>query len=350
MDSRPDKRKAALAGKAPPPRLPWNPRSKWCSSRSKVRSSRCPQTNGNLIYDDFATQCRAEHDEVVSLGGLHILGTERHEARRIDNQLRGRAGRQGDPGSSRFFLSLEDELLRVFGGERIRALMYRLGMTEGVPIESRIISRQIENAQKARESHNFEMRKHLLEYDDVMNRQRETIYSIRRSMLEGRDQKDYVLGLADDIAVNLVETYCPREQHPEQWNTTQFTGEALRQFGLDLKTAGINLADLNHDDLLENLQKALHTRYEEKEKLFGLEMMRWLERRIVLDVVDNQWKDHLLTLDHLKEGINLRGYGQKDPLVEFKKEAFILFEDMMERINSETIRYLFLVQPRPAGG
>jgi preprotein translocase subunit SecA len=304
-----------------------------------------PADQWKPVYDDFARQCRVEHDEVVSLGGLHILGTERHEARRIDNQLRGRAGRQGDPGSSRFFLSLEDELLRVFGGERIRALMYRLGMTEGVPIESRIISRQIENAQKARESHNFEMRKHLLEYDDVMNRQRETIYSIRRSMLEGRDQKDYVLGLADDIAVNLVETYCPREQHPEQWNTTQFAGEALRQFGLDLKTAGINLADLNHDDLLENLQKALHTRYEEKEKLFGLEMIRWLERRIVLDVVDNQWKDHLLTLDHLKEGINLRGYGQKDPLVEFKKEAFILFEDMMERINSETIRYLFLVQP-----
>jgi preprotein translocase subunit SecA len=304
-----------------------------------------PADQWKPVYDEFARQCRTEHDEVVSLGGLHILGTERHEARRIDNQLRGRAGRQGDPGSSRFFLSLEDELLRVFGGERIRALMYRLGMTEGVPIESRIISRQIENAQKARESHNFEMRKHLLEYDDVMNRQRETIYSIRRSMLEGRDQKDYVLGLADDIAVNLVETYCPREQHPEQWNTTQFTGEALRQFGLDLKTAGINLADLNHDDLLENLEKALHTRYEEKEKLFGLETMRWLERRIVLDVVDNQWKDHLLTLDHLKEGINLRGYGQKDPLVEFKKEAFILFEDMMERINSETIRYLYLVQP-----
>ncbi|HXQ97189.1 MAG TPA: preprotein translocase subunit SecA [Candidatus Limnocylindrales bacterium] len=305
-----------------------------------------PSDQWKPVYDDFAKQCRAEHDEVVALGGLHILGTERHEARRIDNQLRGRAGRQGDPGSSRFFLSLEDELLRVFGGERVRALMYRLGMTEGVPIESKIISRQIENAQKAREGHNFEMRKHLLEYDDVMNRQRETIYSIRRSMLEGRDQKDYVLGLADDISVNLVETYCPREQHPEQWNTTQFTGEGLRQFGLDPKGAGLDLAELSHDDLVEGLQKALHARYEEKEKLFGPEMMRWLERRIVLDVVDNQWKDHLLSLDHLKEGINLRGYGQKDPLVEFKKEAFTLFEDMMDRINSETIRYLFLVQPK----
>jgi len=304
-----------------------------------------PADQWKPIYDEFAAQCKAEHDEVVALGGLHILGTERHEARRIDNQLRGRAGRQGDPGSSRFFLSLDDDLLRIFGGERIKALMYRVGMTEGVPLESKMLSRQIENSQKAREAHNFEMRKHLLEYDDVMNRQRETIYSIRRSMLEGREQKEYVMGLADDLAINVVESYCPREQHPSQWNTVQFSGEVLRQFGLDVKSAGINLAEISHDDLVDDLQKALLTRYEEKEKLFGPEMMRWLERRIVLDVVDNQWKDHLLTLDHLKEGINLRGYGQKDPLVEFKKEAFTLFEDMMERINSETIRYLFLVQP-----
>jgi preprotein translocase subunit SecA len=304
-----------------------------------------PADQWKPIYDEFAAQCKAEHDEVVALGGLHILGTERHEARRIDNQLRGRAGRQGDPGSSRFFLSLDDDLLRIFGGERIKALMYRVGMTEGVPLESKMLSRQIENSQKAREAHNFEMRKHLLEYDDVMNRQRETIYSIRRSMLEGREQKEYVMGLADDLAINVIESYCPREQHPGQWNTVQFTGEVLRQFGLDLKAAGIDLTQVTHDDLVDELQKALLVRYEEKEKLFGPEMMRWLERRIVLDVVDNQWKDHLLTLDHLKEGINLRGYGQKDPLVEFKKEAFTLFEDMMERINSETIRYLFLVQP-----
>jgi preprotein translocase subunit SecA len=304
-----------------------------------------PADKWKPIYDEFAAQCKAEHDEVVALGGLHILGTERHEARRIDNQLRGRAGRQGDPGSSRFFLSLDDDLLRIFGGERIKALMFRVGMTEGVPIESRIISRRIETAQKAREAHNFEMRKHLLEYDDVMNRQRETIYSIRRSMLEGRDQKEYVMGLANDLALNVIEAYCPSNQHPGQWNTVQFSGEVMRQFGVDLKAVGIDVANISHDDLEDELQKALLTRYEEKEKLFGPEMMRWLERRIVLDVVDNQWKDHLLTLDHLKEGINLRGYGQKDPLVEFKKEAFTLFEDMMERINSETIRYLFLVQP-----
>jgi preprotein translocase subunit SecA len=297
------------------------------------------------IYDQFAEQCKTEHDEVISLGGLHILGTERHEARRIDNQLRGRAGRQGDPGSSRFFLSLEDDLMRIFGGERIKALMYRLGMKEGIPIESKLISKRIENSQKEREAHNFEMRKHLLEYDDVMNKQRETVYSIRRSMLEGRDQKEYVLEIAGDLATGLADTYCPKDKHPEQWNTTQFAAEIFKQYGLDLKNIGIDPTQLNHEELIEQLHAALRTRYEEKEKLFGADMMRWLERRIILDRADTQWKDHLLTLDHLKEGINLRGYGQKDPLVEFKKEAFTLFEDMMARIDEETVRYLFLVQP-----
>ncbi len=297
------------------------------------------------ILQQFTEQCRTEHDEVVALGGLHILGTERHEARRIDNQLRGRAGRQGDPGSSRFFLSLEDDLLRIFGGERVKALMYRLGMTEGVPIESGLISRRIENAQKAVEAQNFEARKHLLEYDDVMNKQRETIYSIRRDVLEGKEQKDYLLGIAEDVAMELVQTYCPRETHPDQWNSTQLAGEVLAQFGLDMKSAGIDFAALSHDELADALVEKVKARYEEKEKLFGSEMMRWLERRIILDIVDTQWKDHLLSLDHLKEGIGLRGYAQKDPIVEFKKEAFNLFEDMMTRIDTETVRYLFLVQP-----
>jgi preprotein translocase subunit SecA len=297
------------------------------------------------IYSQFAEQCRAEHDEVVAMGGLHILGTERHEARRIDNQLRGRAGRQGDPGSSRFFLSLEDDLLRIFGGERVKALMYRLGMTEGVPIESRLISKRIENAQKAVEAQNFEARKHLLEYDDVMNKQRETIYSLRRSFLEGRDQKEFVLERAEAIANSLVENYCPREQHPDQWNVTQFANELLNQFGLDLKAAGVDLPRVNHDELAGTVLDKIQARYDEKEKLFGTEMLRWLERHILLDIVDAQWKDHLLTLDHLKEGIGLRGYGQKDPLVEFKKEAFTLFEDMMDRIDTEAVRFLFLMQP-----
>src|SRR5258708_1860521 len=296
------------------------------------------------VYEQFAEQCKSEHDEVVALGGLHILGTERHEARRIDNQLRGRAGRQGDPGSSRFFLSLEDDLMRIFGGERVKALMFRLGMTEGVPIESRMISSRIENAQKSVEAQNFDARKHLLEYDDVMNKQRETIYAIRRSALEGKDQRDYVLGIAEDVVRELVETFCPREQHPDQWNTTQFLAESNAQFGIDIKASGADPGAMSHDQLAGAAAEAVTKRYEEKENQFGADLMRWLERRIILDVVDSQWKDHLLSLDHLKEGIGLRGYAQKDPIVEFKKEAFTLFEDMMARIDNETIRYLFHIQ------
>jgi preprotein translocase subunit SecA len=297
------------------------------------------------LYEQFAAQCKAEHDEVVAMGGLHILGTERHEARRIDNQLRGRAGRQGDPGSSRFFLSLEDDLLRIFGGEKMQSIMFRLGMTEGVPIESRLISRRIEGAQKQVEAQNFEARKHLLEYDDVMNKQRETIYSLRRSFLEGRDQKEFVLERAEAIVNELVETYCPREQHPDQWNVTQFGNEMLNQFGLDPKAAGIDVAELGYDTLADTLLEKVRARYEDKESLFGAETLRWLERHILLDIVDAQWKDHLLTLDHLKEGIGLRGYGQKDPLVEFKKEAFTLFDELMNRIDTEAVRFLFLMQP-----
>jgi len=303
-----------------------------------------PQDAWKPVYDTFAEQCKAEHDEVVAVGGLHILGTERHEARRIDNQLRGRAGRQGDPGSSRFFLSLEDDLMRIFGGERVKQLMFRLGMTEGVPIESRLISSRIENAQKSVEAQNFDARKHLLEYDDVMNKQRETIYAIRRSALEGKDQRDYVLGIAEDVALESVDTYCPKEQHPGQWNTAQFLAEVHSQFGIDAKAAGADPGTLNHVQLADAVVEAVMNRYAEKEKQFSPDLMRWLERRIILDVVDTQWKDHLLSLDHLKEGIGLRGYGQKDPLVEFKKEAFILFEDMMTRIDNETVRYLFHVQ------
>ena len=303
-----------------------------------------PQDQWAPMFEQFAQQCKAEHDEVVALGGLHILGTERHEARRIDNQLRGRAGRQGDPGSSRFFLSLEDDLMRIFGGERVKQLMFRLGMTEGVPIESGMISSRIENAQKSVEAQNFDARKHLLEYDDVMNKQRETIYAIRRSALEGKDQRDYVLGIAEDVARELVNTYCPKEQHPGQWNTAQLLAEVHSQFGIDAKAAGADPAALNHEELSDAVAHAVAERYAEKEKQFSPDLLRWLERRIILDVVDSQWKDHLLSLDHLKEGIGLRGYGQKDPLVEFKKEAFILFEDMMARIDNETVRYLFHVQ------
>jgi len=223
--------------------------------------------------------------------------------------------------------------------------MYRLGMTEGVPIESGLISRRIENAQKAVEAQNFESRKHLLEYDDVMNKQRETIYSIRRSALEGKDQKEYALGIAEDLARGLVDTLLPARGSPRE---VERGSACRRSFGaVRHRPQGrrIDPLQFSHDQLAETLVEKVKKRYEEKEVQFGAPMMRWLERRIVLDIVDTQWKDHLLSLDHLKEGIGLRGYGQKDPLVEFKKEAFTLFEEMMERIESETVRYLFLIQP-----
>jgi preprotein translocase subunit SecA len=229
--------------------------------------------------------------------------------------------------------------------------MYRLGMTEGVPIESKLISKRIENAQKAVEAQNFEARKHLLEYDDVMNKQRETIYSLRRAILEGSDQKEMVLEKAEEIAFELVDIYCPKEQHPDEWNLTQFSNEMLNQFGFDPKAVGIDIANLNHDTMADALIEKVNARYEEKEKSFSAPTLRWLERHILLDVVDAQWKDHLLSLDHLKEGINLRGYAQKDPLVEFKREAFTLFDDLMDRIDKESVRFLFLMQQaRPDEG
>ena len=283
------------------------------------------------IHDQFAEQCRAERDEVIALGGLHILGTERHEARRIDNQLRGRAGRQGDPGSSRFYLSLEDDLLRVFGGERVKALMYRLGMTEGVPIESKLITRRIENAQKAVEAQNFEARKHLLEYDDVMNKQRETIYSIRRSALEGKDQKEYALGIAEDLARELVEHLLPARgtsAKVERHAARRRSAQPVRHRPQDRR------ASIPRSSRTTNWptpwSKRSSSATKKRKRYSARRLMRWLERRIILDIVDTQWKDHLYSLDHLKEGIGLRGYGQKDPLVEFKKEAFTLFEEMMD--------------------
>ena len=304
-----------------------------------------PTDKWSEAFARYKAHTDKEHDEVVAVGGLHILGTERHESRRIDNQLRGRAGRQGDPGSSRFYLALEDDLMRIFAKEWVSKLLERLGMEEGIPIESKLISRRIETAQKAVEGQHFESRKHLLEYDDVMNKQRETIYSLRRSFLEGGDQRAFITERAEAIADSLTETYCPREQHPDQWNVTQFSIEVLNQFGVDLKTAGVDPRNLNHDQMAETLVEKVKARYAEKEGLFGEQMLRWLERRILLDIVDAQWKDHLLTLDHLKEGVGLRGYAQKDPIVEFKKEAFTLFEDMMDRIDTEAVRFLYLMQP-----
>jgi preprotein translocase subunit SecA len=296
----------------------------------------------NEIFARHKAETDVEHDEVVGLGGLHIVGTERHESRRIDNQLRGRAGRQGDPGSSRFYLSLQDDLLRIFGGQRMQNLMLRLGMEEDVPIESKLITKRIAAAQKAVETQNFEARKHLLEYDDVMNKQRQAVYGIRRQLLEGQDQKERVLEMVRGIVRQFVDMRAPENAHPTTWDFTGLRTDVLSQFGQKIDPAQIS--ELSRAEMEDFIFEQLERRYQEKEDLVGPEIMRQTERMIMLQVIDDQWKDHLLSMDHLKEGIGLRGYGQKDPLVEYKKESFVIFQDMMDRIEDETVRYLFFLQ------
>jgi preprotein translocase subunit SecA len=289
--------------------------------------------------------CPREREEVLAVGGLHILGTERHESRRIDNQLRGRSGRQGDPGTSRFYLSLEDDLMRIFASDRISGIMQSLGMEEGVPIESKLITRQIERAQKQVEARNFEIRKHLLEYDDVMNKQREAIYAIRRDLLEGVDQRDYILQLAQDILVDMLDSFAPRDKAPDTWDLEGLRVAVGNQFGLNMNELGIDFRQATYEALAGALTDRVRSLYEEKEKRLGPEYLRFQERMIMLQVLDMQWKDHLWSLDHLKEGIGLRGYGQRDPLIEYKKESFNMFEALRTRIEEETIRFLYLFEP-----
>jgi preprotein translocase subunit SecA len=286
-------------------------------------------------------QIDAEHEEVVGLGGLHILGTERHESRRIDNQLRGRAGRQGDPGSSRFYLSLEDDLMRIFAGDRVKAIMQRLGMEDGVSIESKMVTKRIEAAQKNVESQNFSIRKHLLEYDDVMNKQRATIYTLRRQLLEQTDQRGEIQSIAQAILDELIEQHMNTEQMPEDWDLDGFKVQVAFQFGLDLDEAGVDLNSLERDEIRAAIWQRLEQVYAEKETIIGAEAMRYYERIIMLNIVDSQWKDHLQAIDHLKEWINQMGYAQKDPLVEYKKQSFDLFEAMLDRIDTETVRSLY---------
>jgi len=282
---------------------------------------------------------------VIASGGLFILGTERHEARRIDNQLRGRAGRQGDPGASRFYLSLEDDLMRIFAKEWVSNLLQRLGMEEGIPIESGLITRRIEAAQKAVEAQNFEARKHVLEYDDVMNKQRQAVYGLRRQLLEGLDQKELILeDYVRDILGGMLDKFCGREVHPEDWDLKGLKNQVFTQFGVDIDAEGIDGTKLNRQELGDAIFEKLTQRYDAKEQLIGPDAMRHHERIIMLSVLDQQWKDHLLSMDHLREGIGLRGYGQHDPLVEYKRESFDMFEAMMERFEEETVRYLYLMQ------
>jgi len=283
--------------------------------------------------------CRTDREKVISAGGLHILGTERHEARRIDNQLRGRSGRQGDPGSSRFYLSLEDDLMRIFGSDRISGLMDKLGMDEEMPIENKMVSKAIENAQKRVETHNFDIRKHLLEYDDVMNKQRSEIYSFRKEILKGENLTDRIMDMLEDVIDELLSIYCPEEKHVDDWDM-----KGLRDALYGVFSLAPDISPMNLDALREALLSVMKGAYQAKEAEIGSEVMRYLEKVVMLQVIDTQWKDHLLGMDHLKEGIGLRGYGQKDPLVEYKKEAFDVFADMTSRLSTEIVSRLFKIQ------
>src|SRR6266487_1150671 len=317
---------------------------------------RVPKHDYQRIFEHFRRQCEAEHEDVIALDGLHIVATERHEARRIDNQLRGRAGRQGDPGASRFYLSLEDDLMRIFGSDRISGLMQKLGMEEGVPIEHGMVTKAIERAQKQVESQNFSVRKHLLEYDDVMNKQRENVYALRRQILEGKirltdeddneqelDTRAYLMTLAEEILDSIVETYAARQADFEEWDLDALKREVPRVFAID--TAALDFSDRTADEIRDALWTQVLQSYDEKEKVVGREVLQRVERDIMLQIVDQQWKDHLYSLDHLKEGIGLRGYGQRDPLIEYKKESFALFQAMKERIDEEIVRYLWWLRP-----
>ncbi|MCC7007282.1 MAG: SEC-C domain-containing protein, partial [Acidobacteria bacterium] len=309
------------------------------------------------LYAESKQQTDAEHEDVVALGGLHIIGTERHEARRIDNQLRGRAGRQGDPGSSRFYLSLEDDLMRIFGSDRIAGLMQRLGMEEGVPIEHGMVTKAIERAQRQVEAQNFGTRKHLLEYDDVMNKQRENVYTLRRELLVGQikldeeadvlDTRAYLMTLAEEQIQQVVETFAAKEQEPQEWDLGALVRGVSELLGIEPdEIEALGLEKQTPEEMVDAIYDLAVRNYEAKEHLLpDPALLRRVERDIMLQIVDAQWKDHLYSLDHLKEGIGLRGYGQRDPLVEYKRESFELFQAMKERIDEEMVRYLWRLRP-----
>ncbi|HUY26124.1 MAG TPA: preprotein translocase subunit SecA [Candidatus Binataceae bacterium] len=298
----------------------------------------------------YKAQCAAEREQVLGAGGLHILGTERHESRRIDNQLRGRSGRQGDPGSSRFYMSLEDDLLRIFGADRLKGLMSRIGMEDGVPIEHRWISRAIANAQEKVEGHNFDIRKHLLEYDDVMNKQREVIYGRRKELLSGAPLKDDVLDMSDQLVEEIAAAHCDTERDPKDWEWKAIDDAFFQQFKF---RPGFTLADGpegnpidSAEDLIEVAQARVHALYEAREAEFTAPVMRQIEKIVMLQTLDSLWKDHLLAMDHLKEGIGLRGYAQQNPLVEYQKEGFTMFEALMSVMQKDVVEKCFSVQVR----
>lgn len=296
------------------------------------------------LLQDFREKCEQERSNVLEAGGLHILGTERHESRRIDNQLRGRSGRQGDPGSSRFYLSLEDDLMRIFGGERVKMIMERVGMQDGEPIEHKYTSKAIENAQKKVEAHNFEIRKHLIEFDDVMNKQREVVYSQRKFILGNSDLKSTVLEMIEDLADEIVRRFTNEKTHFEAWEIPALVEALYGQFGVRFDFSGLPESEQTQIGIVDHVIERMKEQYDKKEQEITPQIMRELEKFMMLQAVDSQWKDHLLSMDHLKEGIGLRGYGQRDPLKEYQREGYDLFLDMSSRIKEETVRNLLLVK------
>ena len=313
-------------------------------ARSEINPEEDPEGYAEAVAR-YKELCAGEREEVVAAGGVHILGTERHESRRIDNQLRGRSGRQGDPGSSRFHLSLEDDLMRIFGSERIQGMMGRLGMEEGEAIEHKWVTKAIERAQKQVEGRNFEVRKHLLKYDDVMNKQREALYNLRREVLEGKESRELVMRVSGDILDDAIATHCSEDVDPRDWALAELATDVRSAFDIDVYKLGKNLEELGIDELRDHLWQAIESKYVDKEEKHGAETVRALERNITLQVLDGAWKDHLLALDYLKEGIGLRGYGQKDPLNEYKRESFDLFEAMKTRFEDTIVSQLFRVEP-----
>ncbi|HBQ38568.1 MAG TPA: hypothetical protein DD714_06250 [Candidatus Omnitrophica bacterium] len=313
-------------------------------SQEQARQQPLSDDEKRQIIEQFRQRAAQEHDKVVALGGLHMLGTERHEARRIDNQLRGRCGRQGDPGSSRFYLSFQDDLMRIFGSDRIAKLMEFkwFQWEEGLPIEHPWVTKSIETAQRRVEGQNFDARKHLLEYDNVMNRQREVIYEQRRRILEGIDLKGLVDGIIEELAEELVETYAPKDARPDAWDRAPLQASLTRQFGV---AEPFDISANDREALLEQLIALLTRAYAAKEQLISEGLMRQLERSVLLAVVDAKWKDHLYMMDALREGIGLRAYGQRDPLVEYQHEAYAMFRDMVASVKADSLAMLLRVQP-----
>jgi preprotein translocase subunit SecA len=296
------------------------------------------------ILEEMRVLTVQEYQKVIEAGGLHVLGTERHESRRIDNQLRGRSGRQGDPGTSRFYLSLEDDLLRIFGSQRISGVMSRLGMEEGQPIEHSLITRAIENAQKRVEAHNFDIRKHLLEYDDVMNKQREVIYGLRKRILGQETVTEEIQESVEELAENLVDSIAEEKTYPEEWDYQRLNESVIRIFAAVLDIRSEETSEMTREKLLEKVLTRVKEAYTRKEVEFGAEALRYLERVVYLQTIDTLWKEHLLAMDHLKEGIGLRGYGQRNPLQEYQKEGYEMFSELISNIQEETIQKLFRVQ------